>query len=734
MSIPHRVRGVRILKAVSSPIRLQILNLLFDRGSLSYSELMSSLKMNPSRDAGRFAYHLKFLLKADLIETDVESKKYCLSDMGKLVIDVADRIEKKVHKPRSMIIRTSRFTVEEFDANKIANSLVKEAKMPTELAQKVATEAEKRLIKSKTKYLTAPLVREVVNAILVEKSLEEYRHKLTRLGLPIYDVTTLIEMKSKAPNLSVSVHENAGEMVLKEYTLLNVFPRDIADAHLSGALNIKGLSSWILKPNEILHDIRFFYQNGLNLEAINVAQHSLGSPQSLNTALSMTFNVLLHSNREIAEMQTLEYFNVFLAPFAKGLRKEEIKEVLRSFILDLNQHCIKTSLGLELIVPDFLFDKRVIGPSGRNTGKYGEFAEESQQLASLILEVIAEESAQKPIFNPRAVLEIRPETFADEKATSILLRAHELASERGLVCFVNLLGKNHRYLTFSGSGIKFEADTSEDWEIDTLRTGCLGIVAVNLPRIVYESEKDKARFFQTLQELFEMAARALEIKYMSIRQRDKGFLPFLMQDANGDQYFRVDNCARVINLIGVNEMLDAFFEKTNSDIRIAFLDELRQKIQEITSKISGRRKRFTSTVLLPDFETAERLARLDIERYGIAKVRFSGTRDKPLYSTVNMLDLQDGKVSSEKLALNQRIKELGPRGNFTVVDLGNSECKPDALLSLTKQLFEEHSTEFLTYNRKLTYCIRCRKSWLGTTRKCPMCGSTNSLTVFDQYA
>ena len=62
------MRGVKILKAVSSPLRLQILNLLFDRGPLSYTELMGSLKMNPSRDAGRFAYHLKFLLKADLVE------------------------------------------------------------------------------------------------------------------------------------------------------------------------------------------------------------------------------------------------------------------------------------------------------------------------------------------------------------------------------------------------------------------------------------------------------------------------------------------------------------------------------------------------------------------------------------------------------------------------------------------------------------------------------------------
>src|SRR3972149_6835721 len=177
MSLPPRARGMKVLKAVSSPLRLQILNLFFDKGALSYTELMNSLKMNPSRDAGTFAYHLKFLLKADLIEADSEAKKYYLTELGKMVIDVADRVEKKAHKPRGMLVRTSHFTLEEFDANKIANSLIREAKMPAELAQKIAKEAEKQLLRSKTKYLTAPLVREVVNAILIEDGLEDYRKK-----------------------------------------------------------------------------------------------------------------------------------------------------------------------------------------------------------------------------------------------------------------------------------------------------------------------------------------------------------------------------------------------------------------------------------------------------------------------------------------------------------------------------------------------------------------------------
>lgn len=734
MSVPHRVRGVKILKAVSSPLRLQILNLLFDRGPLSYTELMGSLKMNPSRDAGRFAYHLKFLLKADLIEADVEAKKYCLTELGNIVIDVAERIEKKAFKPKGMLVRTSRFAPEEFDANKIANSLIKETKMPAELAQKVAKEAEKWLLKSKTKYLTAPLVREVANAILIEKGLEEYRHKLTRLGLPVYDVTTLIDTKSKTSERSASIHETAGETVLKEYILLNVFPRDIADAHLSGSLHIHGLSSWILKPSEIMHDLRFFFQNGLNLEKINALQPSYPPPQNLESALSIAFNVLLHSAKEIDETQTIDYFNVFLAPFVKGMDFSEIKEALRLFIANINQH-VNASLGLELTIPDFIADKPAFGPSGKHVGKYADFFEESQILASLIFEIFAEESVRKPLFNPKIILKMRPETFADEKAKAMLLKAHQLASEKGLPYFANMLEKDQKYSVFSSSGFRLKADLNGDWEIDTLRTGCLGYVTINLPRITYESGKDKTKFFEIFRERFEMATRALEIKDRALKQHDKGLLPFLMQSVNGDHYFRLENCSRIINLAGLKEALEAFNEKSirEDEKKLEFAEEIMQNILAYIQKIGRKRGKRLSTAIMLDFEASERLVQLDIERYGIAKVRFSGTREKPFYSTISKLILQDGKISPEPSIFERKMRGLHG-GNLTVIDLGEVEHKPDELMSLTKQIFEVYNMEFLTYNRKLTYCVNCKRSWFGLLHKCPSCGSTSTLTVFDRFA
>jgi len=709
------------------------LNLLFDKGPLSYTELMSSLKMNPSRDAGRFAYHLKFLLKADLIEADVEAKKYCLTELGKMVIDVADRIDKKAFKPKSTLVRTSRLSLEEFDANKIAGSLIREARMPAELAQKVAKEAEKQLLQSKTKYLTAPLVREVVNVILIDKGLEEYRHKLTRLGIPVHDVTNLIESKKQRLFEPASAQRLAGEKVFEEYTLLHVFPRDISDAHLSGSLHIGDLNSWVLKPSEIMHDLRFFLENGLKLERIDPLEPSYPPPRNLESALSLTFNVLMHSAREINTSQTLGYFNVFLAPYVKDAEPSRIKDMLHSFIANLAQHT-HVSLGVELNVPDFLADKPAVGNDGKRVGTYSDFAEHAQLLASLLLEVFTEQNTPKPLTNPSLILKTRSETYADERAKALLLKAYNLASEKGILFFAHLTQKD-KYSAFSSSGLRLNADFDGDWEIDTLRTGCLGVVTVNVPRIAYESGKDKTRFLDILKERIEMASRALEIKQQSLKHHSNNLLPFITQGGNGDQYFRLENCSRIINLAGLKEAMDTFCEKAVSDEKtLTFATEVAQNVSEYVHKIGRRRGKRLSPAVLPSSEASERLAQVDIERCGVAKVKFSGTREKPFYSTVGRLTLASGRLPEELLTFESKLEEVHAGGSLMTIELGETKYTADELMAITKRLIESHSTGLLTFNRKITYCVSCRKSWFGLLHKCPSCGAVGTLVVFDRFS
>ena len=730
---PIRARGVKVLKAVSSPLRLQILNLLFDKSALSYTELMNQLKMNPSRDAGRFAYHLKFMLKADLVEADVEAKKYYLTDLGKMVLDVADRVEKKAVKPRGMLVRTSHLTMEEFDANKIANSLIKEAKVPAELAQKAAKEAEKRLVKSKTKYLTAALIREVVNGILVEKGYEDYRHKLTRVGMPIHEVTALIETKDGAQDCQATINK-AGQTVLGEYTLLNIFPRDIADAHLSGAIHVDSLGTWVLKPNEVIHDLRYFFQHGVKLD--NLLQVTMDPPTDLKSALSIAFNVLLHASKEINRTQNFNYFNVFLAPYVRGNEVAKIKENLRLFIQSLNQH-VDATLGLELAMPMLLAEKEAVGSGGKLSGKYSDFSQESRHVASLVIDVFAEESSIKPLLSPKLIIKINSLALADENAKVILLKAHQLAVKSGVLYFANMTKKENENAAFSSSGVKLAADLIGDWETDTLRTGCLGCVTINMPRITQDCEKDKNKFFDLMRERFELAIRALGIKNNALKQFGKNSLPFLLQKSDRDTYFRLENCSRIVNLAGFREAIEAFTEKTvNSEESRKFTEEIISNLVAFKQKIGRKYGKRLYPVILGSPEASERLAQLDIERYGVAKVKFSGTRDKPYYSTVKRFQLKPADflvLQTDALETAKRLKGSSAGGNLNIIELEDAEYKPEALMDLTVRLMENYTLEFFTYNRQISVCDNCKKNWFGTLHKCPSCGSMSNLTTFDRF-
>lgn len=738
--MPRRRRlGTRVLKAVSSSIRLQVLTLLLEKGPLSYTEIMNILRLNPSRDAGRFAYHLKFLLKADLIEPDVETKKYRLTDLGRMLVDVAENIEERFFKRRKMMVRTSRLAMEEFDRNKIAESLVKEAKVPHDLAQKIARETERRLLKVRTKYLTAPLIREFVNAILIEKGLEEYRHKLTRLGLPVYDVTQLVKTMGAQGKSVSAVHDAAANSIIEEYTLLNVLPRDIADAHLSGSLHLSNLGYWVLKPNEFMHDLRFFLQHGLSFGGPNFAKVSYPPPKSFKAALLTVSNLLRIAGAEVAGEQGLDYFNVFLAPFIRGVEADKIREDLRLFIFDLNHSLtsvgmpLSVSLGLEFVIPSFIQEKKAIGQDAKTVGFYADFADESRILLSLLLEVMQEESRSKLLFNPSLILKIRPEVFESKECSTLLFKAHCLVAENGLPYFANLLWKEQKCASYTATGLRLSDNWKKDWELDTLRAGSIDNVIVNLPRLIYEAKGNQAELFKLLDEQLEMALRALEIKYRTLKQRCReGLLPFLTRKAGGDQYFRLENSSRQISLVGLDEAARCFTGKSihEDDKALKFAEEIMQYFSDFIRKYARKPKTRPVLAMVPNNHAARRLAELDVDRYGWANVRVRGTKEQPFYTDMVAVPLEVDVSWQERLEIEERFHRLATGSHLAVLQPTDTEHDPEELLAVTKQLATTYKIGLYTFNRNLAYCAHCQKTFFGQPLKCPSCGSIDALIQY----
>jgi anaerobic ribonucleoside-triphosphate reductase len=259
-----------------------------------------------------------------------------------------------------------------------------------------------------------------------------------------------------------------------------------------------------------------------------------------------------------------------------------------------------------------------------------------------------------------------------------------------------------------------------------------------MPRITQESERDKNKFSDLARERFELAARALGIKNSALKQFGKNSLPFLLKSGSGDVYFRLENCSRIVNLAGFKEAVEAFTEKGfDSAESRKFTEEIIQCILAFRQKIGRKHGRRLYPAILGNTEASERLAQLDIDKFGVAKVKFSGTREKPYYSTTRRFQV---KIIGETMALQtealetaQKMKGLNAGGSLAIIELGDAAYSAEALMDLTKRLIENQTLEFFTYNRTVCFCDNCRKSWFGTLHKCPSCGSMSALATFDRF-
>ena len=123
-------------------------------------------------------------------------------------------------------VRTSRLTMEEFDPEKIADSLVREVGLARWVAEEVAREVADIIARARLRFLSAPLIRELVNYVLLAHGLEEARMRYTRVGMPIYDVDALLQKGlSENANLMVnpeSIHKWAADRLFIEHALLTL--------------------------------------------------------------------------------------------------------------------------------------------------------------------------------------------------------------------------------------------------------------------------------------------------------------------------------------------------------------------------------------------------------------------------------------------------------------------------------------------------------------------------------
>ena len=728
--------GLKVFDAIAAPQRLQILRVVYNQGPLNYVEIMNLLNLNPSRDAGKFAYHLRTLRQAKLVEVDKANKRYKLTSLGAKVITFSQDVEEHtLRESGSLLVRTSRLSMEEFDRNRIVQALSREAGVPIELGHKIAEETEERLLKLDTLYLTAPLIREFVNAVLIEKGFQEYRHKLTRLGLPVDDVTQLIKKAESSAIETVWIDRAMGKNVMTEYVLLEALPRKVADAHLSGQIHLNNIDKWVLKPDNIQHDLRVFLQTGYNPSQTTAMASTIRPPKTFEDALTLTLIVLNSSGIEVVTEQNISHFNLFLAPYTKNVPSNNLKEALERFVLILNQSvsnrtCADVSLGIDLSVPPSLTNVAIQGMGV--SGTYGDYLDEALKISDILLDILIAEDTNKPLFQPHLVINLTLSNFTQKDVEPIVLKAHILAAKYGTPYFVNLVPEWQKDATYFSSGVRFAPDWTGDWELDTMRTGNLGTVVINLPRLAYGAKDSENKFLKDLSESIELAMTSLKIRQNMVQERiNNALLPFLSQKIIDESYLRMKNTSIMIGFVGLNEAVkvmmqkQVFEDRQAADFAVKIIKYLTLEAKKLSWKL-GLRVALSQSI---DCESAQRLAELDVEKFGWGAVFTEGTRSSYYYTDTVTAPLEADISLKERLRIESSFHPLLPGGHLALLEM--EEPNPEALLSLTREICQTYDLGAYAFTKSLGFCFNCGRTSPGFLQKCSTC---KAVKAFVSYA
>ena len=669
-----------IFSVMASPNRIDILRILNSKGPLTYSELKSLAGFKSKKESGKFAYHLRKLLRQSLVALNKAERRYTITNLGKLVHSLARQIEERsIIESGKMYVRTSRHSIEEFNSNRITQSLVREANMPLEQAHKITEEVENKVYKFQTVYLTSSLIRETVNSILIEHGYEEFRSKLARLGLPGSDISDMFSNPIYSKNGVEGILSETSMAVFSENLLFNVLPKDITDMHLAGELNISNTGLWNLMPDTVFIDTRNIIENGLNFKGkyLNVSR--------------------------IKPIRTLDDITAILPVLISVLSRETSREIiLDNFISSISNKIQNNNDEIESI-----FSRALISSST------------SRSYSSSGFPVITFPISLDGSSITRSILGayVKYLEYTPSPTIGLSLVGNDLDSVKrnsDLICNIvkngGILSISRNFRSHTGI-VKTLADEKSSSVIS------LQSLAINLPRLAYQSNKDETYFRARLALMIKPAISALLARKNSIiEMMRREMLPVL---ANMTQMMNLSKMNLVINLTGIRESVYNILGHEFDGEEI--IQKILHTAVEVATDQGNQAGADPVRIAMITDDSNTRLASLDSEKYGNMyrqagdEMMIKSYSQGLLISGRDLLSNPDSIIESSNSI--DTLLNGGTSLNVDVSDLTDSELMDCIDKSRDFNFFRP------IYRNKV--CSSCGAKISMTSEVCQSCGSTN---------
>ena len=685
-------------------------------------------------------------------------------------------------------VRRSDDTMIPFDKQYIVRALVKETKiapklykidpMPEEEAASIADEVESAIRAMNPPFLNTDLIRGMVSYSLMKHQKDHpeyalYRNLTSKVGVSFSDAWASIwhekgfedkenaNMQSGNPE---TIHKKIADRTIKD-TMQLALPPHIQKAHNCGYIHIHQLE-YPNRPFCSDYDLRYVYLNGLLCDGTGQYTAAAGPAKHAEVAVLHSVKTMAAGQCACQGGQGLFNFNIFMAPYLRGLSPKRIKQLAQMFLYETNETYVSrggqlvfSSIQIEAGMPELWKNAPVVMAGKILDQTYGDYEHEARAFAKALLDgYIAGDKLGKMFFFPKPEIRLREEYFTDPESREIIRLACQLSSKFGGSYFDNVIPE---YRDSAGQDCYqcCAYHFSEDLESlmpkvmyqdgQHFSMGGNQVVTVNLPRLAYKANGNDDVLFEELRKAMDIAKEFLVMKRdwmldFAVSTGDKN-LAFLTQCPRDHPEHPplVDLYAGslIIGFVGANEMVQYHTGRALHESRDAERFGLR-----VLAEMEMIRKEYVKETGLnfavartPAESTSSRFAILDLMNYPsqaptVVKGDLSNWRSAfenggrtsvPVYYTNGfMIDHAARVPLHKKIDIEENAFPLLSGGNIMNIFLGEHAPDADALLALTEKI-SRSNVGYWSYTTDLTECKKCFYNIPGIHDACPKCHGTD---------
>jgi anaerobic ribonucleoside-triphosphate reductase len=631
-----------------------------------------------------------------------------------------------------------------WNGERIRDALVVEAGVDPVIAAEIASGIEEEISECGRNRVTTAVIREMANVRLFKRGLDAKILDHTTIGIPVHDLETMMLVPNRENSNTThnpeSINLSIAELALKQYALSKVFSKDVAEAHLAGAIHLHDLGM-VNRPYCSGQSLAYVAKYGLNLPSITSISGPARHPDVLLAHLLKMTSVLQNN---FAGAIGWDAVNVFFAPYLVGADDTKLHQLAQMLIFEFNQlaggrggQVAFTDINLYYEVPAHFRDVPAIGPGGKETGKtYGDYAGESKRFLRALFDVYLEgDSRGQPFFFPKPLFHITEAFFREPGWEEMLELACRVASEKGNTYFVFDRGGVAKLSECCRLSFELEeedlAEARRPWK---LRFCALQNVTLNLPRCAYRSGRDSDTLFELVDHYMELAAKAHIQKKAFLESilklGKRGPLSVLCMDHDGEAYLRFGKVRYLIGILGINELAQHMTGKQihesreSMDLALAVVRYMDLKCRELSDRL-GIRIVLEQT---PAESTAYRFAKLDLKSYAEEAGRVvKGDLDGCDVYYTNSTHFAYGVPMdpAKKVSEEGRFHPMITAGSITHIWMGEHKPDPAALGSFVGKIFRETENAQVAFSPEFTICNECGRVSRGLRLDCEYCGSDN---------